>query len=255
MRFAEMLRAGRSIRPPKIASSLAANRSALRWVGMILLAAATAWGLSRPGTVLIGGEPPDPQLDAQQAFAPIGASAAGWELTDLIGTIQAPNQSPLAPSISHAPAPSPGHAVAATSSELGAVSAGSGLEIVFGGLIMLPVPGSAGTGLGAGGVLPGSTPPMPVPATIPTGTPAPLAAPLPGVTPPPVVTSPPVVAPPPTPMPTPVFTPAPTPVPTPAQLDSDGDGVPDAVDQCPLEPMGPRPHPKHLGCPLGAGKP
>lgn len=77
-------------------------------------------------------------------------------------------------------------------------------------------------------------PPPPPPTTAPTV--APSATP-PPPTATPIPTSPPTATP----------TPPPTPTPTP---DTDEDGVPDDVDQCPLEPAGPTPDPTRPGCPL-----
>lgn len=78
----------------------------------------------------------------------------------------------------------------------------------------------------------------PRPSTIitpPAGTPRPsgssAATPLPTAAP----SLPPIATPTPTPEPTPVPTPVPTPEPTPL-LDTDGDGVPDLSDNCPLDP-------------------
>ncbi len=246
MRLSEMLRVGGSIRLSKVARSLAANRPAQRAVGMILLVAVTAWGVSRPAAFLVGGAP-----DAQQAFGPFGP-ATGWEVTDLVVAIQAADQSSTGSS--QTSAPNSNRAAATRGGELGSSSAGSGIATFFGGLITVPLPGSAGTGPGSGGLLPGAPPPPTVPGVTPIDTPPPLPPPVPGVTPPPVVVTPPpaVVTPPPavvTPPPA-VVTPPPTPVPTPVLLDSDGDGVPDALDQCPSVPMGPFPDPLHLGCPL-----
>jgi hypothetical protein len=81
---------------------------------------------------------------------------------------------------------------------------------------------------------PPSTPP---PTAVPTGAPSPTPAPTRTAVP----TS--------TPVPTPVPTPPPTPTPTPVP-DTDGDGVPDDVDLCPLEHAGPTPDPLRPGCPL-----
>ncbi|MDQ2941811.1 MAG: hypothetical protein M3R05_06440 [Chloroflexota bacterium] len=226
MRLAEMLRVGGSISLSKVVSSLAANRPAQRAVGMILLVAVSAWGISRPAAFLIGGEP----LDVRQAFGPFGGPNGGWKITDLVGAVQPPD-------------------AVTRSGERGSSGAGSGITTFFGGLITVPLPGSAGPGSGSGGLLPGAPPPPVLPGVTPVDTPAPGVTPPPGIAPPPGVTpSPVVVTPPPvvvTPPPV-VVTPPPTPVPTPVLLqDSDGDGVPDILDQCPSVPGVPP-----LGCPL-----
>jgi hypothetical protein len=104
-----------------------------------------------------------------------------------------------------------------------------------------------------------SATPTPSPSATPTGSPDPTAAPAQTQAPrTPVPQPPPPTAAPPTPAPTAAPTvaptstpptPSPSPSPTPVP-DTDGDGFPDDVDECPLEPAGLTPDPLRLGCPL-----
>ena len=78
-------------------------------------------------------------------------------------------------------------------------------------------------------VLPHSTPsPQPLGTAAPTRTPTPTAAPTATL----------------------IVTPPPTPTASAPPIDTDGDGVPDDVDECPTVPAGDFPDPLHPGCPL-----
>lgn len=80
--------------------------------------------------------------------------------------------------------------------------------------------------------------PLPSPTiTPPAGTPPPSSSSSPTTTPTAVPSLPPIATPKPTPIPTPVPTPVPTPTPEPTPLlDTDGDGIADIFDNCPLNP-------------------